>query len=188
MIQRKFSDRNRKFQAGMTMIDTIVALGIFLVVAAGVIELFAMASATGSQRPSVARTAEFARDKMEQLLEFCAGASDSERALTGGTKKIGGTSLAGCTDRTASARTPSLGGSLDTKRPAAQYVDYLDGNGIPVPSTAQWQYIRVWQISVPSGAAVGTKQIAVKAQARLAASNGVTPEFTIATTKPFSTR
>lgn len=184
MIQRKFSNWKRKRQAGMTAIDTIVSLGIFLVVAAGVIELFAMASATGTQHPSAARTAEFARVKMEQLLEFCSGA-DTEQA--GATKKIGST-LAGCTDRNTSARTPSLGGSLDTKRPAAHYVDYLDANGNAISPTAQWQYIRVWEISVPSGAAVGIKQIAVKAQARLAAANGVIPEFTIVTTRSFASR
>src|SRR5882724_8490663 len=71
-----FFSRNRSAQAGMTLIETMVALAILLIVAAGVIGIAAVAvSTTETQGHLAARTAEYAQDKMEQLLalKFCDG-------------------------------------------------------------------------------------------------------------------
>src|SRR5260221_5363757 len=69
-----FFSRNRNAQAGMTLLETMIALAILLVVAAGVMGLAAVAvSTTETQGHLAARTAEYDQDKMEQLLalKFC---------------------------------------------------------------------------------------------------------------------
>src|SRR5260370_40599468 len=61
--------KNRKSQTGMSLVETMVALGLLLVVAAGVLSLGGIALATTeNQGHLAARTAEYAQDKMEQLL------------------------------------------------------------------------------------------------------------------------
>src|SRR5947209_9880294 len=82
-----------------------------------------------------------------------------------------GPGLAGCTNLSNNPPSPSTGGGIDDNAPVANYVDYVDGNGNPVAASAGWQYIRVWQISVPAGT-TGLKQISVKCQVR----NGVGPQ------------
>src|SRR5437879_5864375 len=61
--------KNRKSQMGMSLVETMIALGLLLVVAAGVLSLGGIALATTeNQGHLAARTAEYAQDKMEQLL------------------------------------------------------------------------------------------------------------------------
>jgi hypothetical protein len=171
----------------MTLIETMVALAMLLIVSAGVMGIAAIAvSTTETQGHLAARTAEYAQDKMEQLLalKFC----DGDTTGTSGTDTTvfpatvgAGTGLAGCSDMTAG--TAQSGGSLSTTGPSAGYVDYLDASGNLVASTGNWQYIRVWQI-----AAQGTsmKQISVKAQARHSVgTNGRLPEATVVALKTF---
>src|SRR5258708_16566415 len=76
-----------------------------------------------------------------------------------------GTGLAGCTNLTAAVPTATAGGGLSTTAPTAGYVDYLDASGNLVASTRQWEYIRVWQISVPAGS-LALKQITVLTNAQ----------------------
>src|SRR6266403_5010724 len=148
-LQRKILlSRSRKPQAGLTVMETMIALAMLLIVAAGVMGLAAVAvSTTETQGHLAARTAEYAQDKIEQLLalKFC----DGDTSGTAGTDTtvfpavVGtGTGLAGCSDMTAG--TAQGGGSLTTA--TAGYVDYLDASGNLVASTANWEYIRLWQI------------------------------------------
>ena len=180
-----FFCRNRNAQAGMTLLETMIALAILLVVAAGVMGLAAVAvSTTETQGHLAARTAEYAQDKMEQLLalKFC----DGDTSGTAGTDTtvfpavVGtGTGLAGCSDMTAG--TAQGGGSLTTATNG--YVDYLDASGNLVASTANWEYIRLWQI-VAQGTSM--KQISVLARANHAVgSNGLTPQATVVALKTF---
>jgi prepilin-type N-terminal cleavage/methylation domain-containing protein len=182
-----FFYRKRSTQAGMTLLETMIALAILLIVATGVMGIAAVAvSTTETQGHLAARTAEYAQDKMEQLLalKFC----DGDINGTSGTDTTvfpavvgAGTGLAGCSDMTAG--TAQSGGGLSTTAPTTGYVDYLDGSGNLVASSGNWEYIRVWQVT-----AVGTsmKQISVKAQARHAVgSNGRLPEGTVVALKTF---
>src|SRR5713226_10414958 len=160
----------KKAQAGMSLIETIVALGILLIVAAGVMGLAVVAmSTTENQGHLGARTAEYAQDKMEQLLalDSCDGTggpgtgTDTSVFLSAA---AGGTGLAGCNNAT-NPPTPLTGGNLSTTAPAAGYVDYLDASGNLLGGAGgAWQYIRVWQISVPAGT-TAMKQISVRVQA-----------------------
>jgi prepilin-type N-terminal cleavage/methylation domain-containing protein len=184
------SSRNRKPQAGMTLVETMIALGILLVVAAGVMGLATVAvSTTETQGHLAARTAEYAQDKMEQLLalKFCDGGTDGQSGTNTtvfpSVTNPAGTGLAGCSDMTNGV--PLSGGSLSTTAPTAGYVDYLDAAGNVVASTGGWQYIRVWQISIPAGT-TGMKQISVLAQARYSVgSNGQLPQSTVVAQKTF---
>jgi hypothetical protein len=143
---------------------------------------------TENQGHLVARTTEYAQDKLEQLqvLAFNDATSDTR---TFPATNTGGTGL-----------TP--GGSSDTAAPVASYVDYLDinGNVLPAPSGTPpdtWFYRRVWQISMvaasnpncpaalaPNGC---LKRITVSATVRAAAAGGLglTPRATVSSLKTY---
>lgn len=185
-LQRKVFQRNRQSETGLTLIETMVALAMLLIVSTGVMGLAGVAvSTTETQGHLSARTAEYAQDKMEQLLalKFCDAVTDTTQfpAVT----VPPGTGLAGCTAPTAAVPTASTGGSVNPAGPAAGYVDYLDASGNLVAAAANWEYVRVWQISVPAGS-VGLKQITVVAQAnKKVGSNGILPQSTVVALKTF---
>ena len=190
---RKLNSRSKKLPAGMTLIETMLALSIMLIVSVGVMSVAGVAvSTTETQGHLAARTAEYAQDKMEQLLalKFCDGGTNSQSgtdttqfpavAGTGATY----TGLAGCSNMTTG--TPLTGGGLSPSSPSAGYVDYLDSTGRPVSSTQPWEYIRVWQISVPTGS-TQLKQISVLVQAQHAvgSNTGLLPTSTVTALKTF---
>jgi prepilin-type N-terminal cleavage/methylation domain-containing protein len=186
--QRKFFlQRKRNTQAGMTLLETMIALAVLLIVATGVMGIAAVTvSTTETQGHLAARTTEYAQDKMEQLLalKFCDGDTNG----TSGTDTtvfpavVGtGTGLAGCSDMTAG--TAQSGGGLSTTAPTTGYVDYLDASGNLVAASGNWEYIRVWQITAQG---TSMKQVSVKAQARHAVgTNGRLPEATVVALKTF---
>src|SRR5258708_36137795 len=90
-----------------------------------------------------------------------------------------GTGLAGCTNLTAAIPTATAGGSLSTTAPTAGYVDYLDASGNRVASAGQWEYVRVWQITVPAGS-TRLKQITGLTQAKHFVGNLAVPQCTVA--------
>jgi len=185
-LHRKiFLSRSRKPQAGLTVMETMIALGMLLVVATGVMGLATVAvSTTETQGHLAARTAEYSQDKMEQLLalHFCDGQTDTTQFPA---PNAGGTGLAGCTNLAAPTPTATAGGGLSTTAPTAGYVDYLDGTGSRVASTATWEYIRVWQITVPAGS-VGMKQVTVLTKANHASGGGLTvPQSTVVALKTY---
>jgi type II secretory pathway pseudopilin PulG len=188
-LQRKVPPRNRKSQTGLTLMETMVALAMMLIVATGVMGLAGAAvSTTETQGHLAARTAEYAQDKMEQLLalKFCDGGTDGKSGsdTTVFPAVVGtGTGLAGCSDMTNAV--PLAGGNLTPTAPAAGYVDYLDASGNLVGVAATWEYVRVWQITVPAGS-THLKQITVLTQvAREVGFNGRLPQSTVVALKTF---
>jgi prepilin-type N-terminal cleavage/methylation domain-containing protein len=180
-----FARKRSAQEAGMTLLETMIALAILLVVAAGVMGLAGVAvSTTETQGHLAARTAEYAQDKMEQLLalKFCDGITDTTVfPAVAGT----GTGLANCTGLNNPVPTATAGGGLSTTAPTAGYVDYLDASGNLVASTASWEYVRVWQITVPAGS-VGLKQITVLAKAnKSVGGSAVVPQSTVVALKTF---
>jgi type II secretory pathway pseudopilin PulG len=186
-LQRRAFARNRSCQTGMTYLETMVALALLLIVASGVMGLASVAvSTTETQGHLAARTAEYAQDKMEQLLalKFCDGSTDTTvfPAVSTTSTTIG---LAGCTNLNAAVPTATAGGGLSPTAPTTGYVDYLDASGNLVASTANWEYVRVWQISVPAGS-VGLKQITVLAQtSKAVGSSGRLPQATVVALKTY---
>ena len=152
-------------QSGMTLIETVVALAILLIVAIGVTTLTVIAIETTENQGNLsARTAEYAQDKLEQLISLsyadnstdttafpaCSATSTTPPACSTGT----GLTVGGSSNPSTPVSTPGNG-----------YVDYLDVNGNPLTSSAGWYYIRVWQISTPAGT-TNLKQITVTCAVR----------------------
>jgi hypothetical protein len=137
----------------MSLVETMVALAMLLVVAAGVLSLGGIALATTeNQGHLAARTAEYAQDKMEQLLvlrypDTCTDTTVFPSVVTCGT----GTGL-------------QVGGNLNPNAPIAGYSDYLDTFGNVVGAGANWQYIRVWQVA--QNAAQNLKTVSVLSRVR----------------------
>ncbi|OLB84421.1 MAG: hypothetical protein AUI12_13570 [Acidobacteria bacterium 13_2_20CM_2_57_6] len=144
--------KSRKSQAGISLIETTMALGLLLVVSAGILGLGAIAlSTTENQGHLAARTAEYAQDKMEQLLALRYGDTNTDTTVF---PAVIGAGPAGLTP----------GGSLSTTAPVAGYVDYLDKDGNLVAAGGAWEYIRVWQIT--ENAAGNLKTVSVLSRVR----------------------
>ena len=157
---------------GFTLLETIVALGILAVVAAGILPLGIVATkATENQGHLMARTTEYAQDKLEQLMALSYGDSITDtRVFPAATS--GGTGL-------------TVGGSLDPAAPTTGYADYLDIDGNVVTNDS-WYYKRIWQITQPAGT-TNLKQIAVLTIVRQSAAGGAgrLPQATVTSLKTF---
>ena len=162
---------------GFTLIETMIALCILLIVAAGVMPLALVATrASENQGHLAARTTEYAQDKLEQLmaLDYDDSSSDTRQFPAPG---VGGTGLA-------------IGGSSDPEAPVASYVDYLDIEGQLVPGAndagTDWFYKRVWEVSQERDL---LKRITVTATVRVSSHGGAGSEplstVTALKTSPF---
>jgi len=164
-------------QGGVTILETLIALSVLLVVSVGILAMGMVAmTTTENQGHRAARTAEYAQDKAEQLLSLAYGDTTSDTTVFP-TANGGGSGL-------------TVGGSSDPNAPVAQYVDYLDKDGNLLASgggaPAGWFYERVWQISTPAGTA-NLKQITVTATAAAGVSRAQAPRssVTVLKTSPF---
>ena len=162
---------------GFTILETVFALSILTIVALGLLPLGVIATTTTeNQGHLMARTTEYAQDKMEQLLALKYGDSTSDTRAFPATD-TGGTGLV-------------PGGSSDPSAPVANYVDYLDVNGTLLPAVgttapANWYYKRVWKVA---SAGTNLKQITVTATVKSAVgSTGRIPRATVTSlkTSPF---
>lgn len=162
--------RKKNSQAGISLIETMIALGLLLIAAAGIMTMARVAmSTTETQGHLAARTAEYAQDKMEQLLalQFPDGCTD--------TTVFPAVVTAAC----GVGLTP--GGGLNPNAPVAGYSDYVDRSGNPVGAGGNWQYIRVWQVTL-LGATM--KQITVTTQVRYGVGQtGLLPRSTVSCLK-----
>ena len=165
-----------KTDSGISLIETMIALGILSVLMGGVVGLAAMAtSITENQGHLAPRTTEYAVDKIEQLLELTYGDAQSNTTVFP-SATVGGVGLA-------------AGGSTNTAAPVTGYVDYLDQNGnvlcsVATPCTAaapaNWYYKRVWQIAVP---AANMKRITVTAIVRTSYAGALISQSTVTVLK-----
>jgi hypothetical protein len=171
-IQREFK---LKPQAGIALVETLVALALLLIIVVGVMAMTMTAIATTeNQGHLAARTAEYAQDKMEQLLALTYGDVSSDTTVFPSANS-GGTGL-------------KVGGSIDPSAPVNQYVDYLDASGNLLTSVggaapAGWFYIRVWKIENPAGT-TNLERISVLAQTKTdVGPQGAIPNSTIVALK-----
>jgi Flp pilus assembly protein TadG len=158
-------------EQGTTLIETAIASGILLVTLAGLMSMGTIATMhTENQGHLAPRTAEYAQDKMEQLLALSYGDAVSD-TVTFPAAGSGGSGLA-------------VGGGTATATPVNLYVDWLaqDGSlllgGATPPAT--WFYERVWQVTCVSatctpdpatGADRGIKRIDVTVTVRTGVGN-----------------
>jgi len=128
------------------MMETVIALGILIVAAAGIMPLGSLAVAHSENQGHLqARVTEYAQDKMEQLLGLSFGDSVTDTRIFPAAT-TGGTGLA-------------PGGSSDPTAPVALYVDWLDEKGNLLTSTGttapnNWFYERAWKIETVAGCAM----------------------------------
>ena len=155
-----------KSQAGVSLIETLIALCLLLIAAAGIMTMATVAmSTTENQGHLAARTAEYAQDKMEQLLALQYPDVQTDTTVFPSAITGVGTGL-----------TP--GGGLNPNAPVAGYSDFVDRSGNPVAAGANWQYVRVWQITANAGGTM--KTITVLTQVRYSVGqSGVLPRTTI---------
>jgi hypothetical protein len=173
----KTPKRVRNSQSGMTLVETLIALAVLFVMAGGLLGIGAVAMITSeNQGHLAARTAEYAQDKMEQLMSIpfannnidtfsitpnnCVLFLTNAACNTGAGLSVGGTSNPAC-------------GEAGQPACINQYVDYLDINGNPlgggVAAPAGWYYRRVWRIEDVSPVAAASptlKRITVAAKTR----------------------
>jgi len=171
---RKLRKKVASSDAGAILVETMVALAIVLVGMAGLLAMDGIATNfTENYGHLSASTAEYAQDKMEQLLVLSYGDVISDtRVFPSGAS--GGSGLA-------------QGGSSNPAAPAANYVDYLDVNGNLLASSGTtaptgWYFKRVWAVSVPS---TNLKQITVTVTVALAFGRMKPPQSTMVALKTF---
>lgn len=165
--------RSRKIngEAGLSLIETMMAVFIVLVGLVAVMSLFTVAaSQTANQGEFATRTTEYALDKMEQLLSLSFTDSTTNTTVypptaTGGTG-LGASLIAGGTV-----------GSVNLSLPTTGYVDYLDYSGNLLTSSSGWFYKRQWSIEL--NAAGTLKTVTVIARASLSAGGGTPVSTTL---------
>jgi type II secretory pathway pseudopilin PulG len=156
-------------QAGVTILELLIAIAILMIVSVGVLGVFSFAvSQNKLQGEITARTAEYCGDKMEQLMALSFSDTQSNTANFP-TTSTGGTGL-------------STGGGINPSSPVSGYVDYLEADGTPQGATPTGTgangpfYTRVWQISTSGN----LKTITVVTQAGSSGSNmGIAPSTTL---------
>jgi Tfp pilus assembly protein PilV len=175
--------RARRGEGGMSLIELMIALAILMVVSIGILSM-AMISMTTTENQGhlAARTAEYAQDKMEQLMGLaftdcspgitCTDTTTIDPATNSYSLGTGGTGLL-------------AGGSVTT--PTNNYVDYLDGDGNPLGggSTApsNWSYQRTWLVTDVTST---LKQITVKVTSRAGVGGpSVAPNSTVTSLKSY---
>lgn len=156
----------RGSQLGMSLLETMIALTVLLIVTVGVMSMATIAvQTTENQGHLESRVTEYAQDKMEQLVGLAYGDSSTDTTVFPACSPQT-INPAACTTGTGLAIGGSSNPASPVTTPGNGYVDYLDsaGNLTTVGSTTSpWYYIRVWKIEQ---AATNLKRITVTAQVR----------------------
>lgn len=137
---------SKRSNAGFSLVETVVSIGILAAVSLGVAQLFTIATQANRNAKTQTSTALLASEKMEQLKSLTWG-FDVEGL---GLPLTDTTTNLSANPPTANGRglNPSPAGTLDEN--TTGYVDYLDakgawvGNGAAPPDTAV--FIRRWSV------------------------------------------
>jgi hypothetical protein len=164
----------RRGDEGSSLVETVVATALLLVVIGGLGSMGVMGTlTTENQGHLAARTTEYAQDKMEQLLVLAWGDATTDTRVFPAAP-AGGTGLA-------------VGGNANPAAQVAGYVDYLNQSGTLVVGVAgaepaNWFYKRVWAVSSPQA---NLKQIMVTVTVRSALGRTAPPASTVTALKTF---
>lgn len=152
--RRNCRKNNVLSERGVTLIETMVASLILMIVIAGLLPVFTLGLQVTEQSGDLAtRTTEYAQDKMESLLklDFNDGATDTTVFPP---NAVGGTGLGGA------MAANSTVGSVPPAAAVSQYVDYIDFNGNLLTSSTGAYYTRRWSISTGSTTTLKTITVA----------------------------
>ena len=162
-----------KDEAGVGLIETLVASLLLVVMLSGLLSVGSYALATTENRGHLStRTTEYAQDKMEQLLSLAFGDAQTDTTQFPSVN-TGGTGLA-------------IGGSSNPDAPAANYTDYLDHSGnllcpcVGTGAPGGWFYRRVWRVTSVSGT---LKEVAVTVETATSFGKGMLPRSTVVALK-----
>jgi hypothetical protein len=160
-----------KTERGTTLIETVIATTLLMVVMVGLLSMAALATVyTENHGHLEARTTEYAQDKMEQLLALVYSDAVTNTVVFPAAP-TGGSGLA-------------VGGSSNTATPVNNYVDWLaqDGSLLGGGTTppANWFYQRVWQITQTTAS---VKQVTVTATVKSSVGNALKPKSSVAALK-----
>src|SRR5689334_24011647 len=112
---------HRRTERGISLVECMFAILLLTIVAIGLLPLGVLATVTTeNQGHLMARTTEYAQDKLEQLLAISYGDVTTDTRLFPA-NSAGGTGLA-------------VGGSSNPAAPVALYIDFLDVDGSLVAS------------------------------------------------------
>jgi len=181
MTHRRLDLARLREARGISLIETSIACVMMVTVLAGLASLAAVATMhTENEGHLSARTAEYAQDKMEQLLAI-AFTDSTTNTVVFPAATIGGTGL-------------DDGGGLDTAAPVDGYVDWLEqdgdllGGGTTAPGS--WFYERAWQIcylqadnTTCNTTASGVKRITVITTVRSSVGAALIPKSTVVALK-----
>jgi type II secretory pathway pseudopilin PulG len=159
-------------ESGVTLIETMIAAAILIIVVVGLLPVFVMGIETNQQQGDVAtRTTEYAQDKMESLinLSFTDGATNTTVYPPA---TAGGTGLGGTLAASTSA------GSIPPSAAVTGYVDYLDANGNLLTSSVGAYYSRQWSILADSTGTLKTITV-VASSLQITNVHGVYPSTTL---------
>jgi len=169
MTHRRLDLARLREARGISLIETSIACVMMVTVLAGLASLAAVATMhTENEGHLSARTAEYAQDKMEQLLALAYTDSVSNTIVFPAANS-GGTGL-------------TVGGS--TTNPVNGYVDWLGtdgsllGGGTAAPT--KWLYKRLWRINSPT---TGLKQMTVTVTVRSSVGGALLPKSTVVAVK-----
>ena len=150
-------------------------MAIMATLAAGLMAMAGVAlTQSENQGHLAARTAEYAQDKMEQLLVLAYGDTATDTRVFPAAAN-GGTGLA-------------VGGSANPAAPVNGYVDYLDPRGNLLSTAGAggppigWFYKRVWQVTSLTAT---LKEVRVTATVARGIGRQQTPSATLVTLKTF---
>jgi prepilin-type N-terminal cleavage/methylation domain-containing protein len=149
------SRNNAPLERGVTMIETMIAVAILLIVVVGVLPVFTAGFQVTEQQGDIStRTSEYAQDKMESLLKL--DFLDSTTDTTKFPPVAGGTGLGG-----AMAASTTVG-AVPPAAAVANYVDYYAYDGTYQNGTAAGAYYtRQWSITTDATGTLKTITVAV---------------------------
>jgi type II secretory pathway pseudopilin PulG len=169
---KRRAKNNAPSQRGVSLIESMVAAALLIIVVTGVMPVFILSFQTTEQQGNIAtRTTEYAQDKMESLfkLDFNDAATDTTVFPPGA---AGGSGLGGTMGASSTA------GAVPPTAAVASYVDYLDFNGNLLTSSAGAFYTRQWSISTDSTATLKTITVVVTS-VQAAGEKGLAPSATL---------
>jgi type II secretory pathway pseudopilin PulG len=184
---RRLGKNTGRSESGVTLIETMVAVAILLIVVVGIVPVFTLGfQFTEQQGDTATRTTEYAQDKMEQLLTlsninvnsdgFNDGTTDTTVFPANPTGCTGtGTNICGLGGTMAANSTV---GAIPPAAPVAKFVDYLDRNGNLLTSSTGADYTRQWKITTDATATLKTITIVVTSL-RTAGVQGAAPSTTL---------
>jgi type II secretory pathway pseudopilin PulG len=173
---KRYRENKALSKRGVTLIETMVATVILIIVVVGVLPVFTLGFQTTEQSGDLAtRTTEYAQDKMESLikLDFADGATDTAPV---GCPSAAGTGLGG----TMAANTTV--GAVPPAAAVTNYVDYYDFNGQCLSSSTGAYYTRQWSISTGSSTTLKTITV-VTTSLHAAGIKGLAPSTTLVSIK-----